>query len=117
VLKVYGTDKKNIEMTRGDSETIQITFKNGGAIVPFAAGDTVCFSVKESVNTNQYIFQVKCTIFEADGSAIIQIKPSDTKNCKFKTYKYDIQLTKADGTVTTIIEPHEFRVGEEITHD
>lgn len=118
MLKVYGSDNKNIEMIRGDNESIKVTFRNNdGVIIPLSIGDTIYFSVKENVYDSQYAFQIKCTEFEEDGSAIIKIRPTDTKNCKFKTYKYDIQLTRADGSVTTIISPHEFKVGEEITHD
>ena len=36
---------------------------------------------------------------------------------RFRSYYYDIQLTRADGTVKTIIPPSMFTVKGEITYD
>jgi len=109
-MELYGTDLKNIKMPRGDSESITV---NGLSLV---AEDTIYFTVKTNTNTKVISFQKKITEF-VNGSAVIPIEHSDTKDLNFGRYVYDIQLTKADGTVTTVIQPHEFKIGEEVTYD
>lgn len=109
-MEFYGNDLKNIKMPRGDSESITI---NGLSLVP---GDIVYLTVKEHINTSDIAFQKKITEF-VSGSAIIGITPNDTKGLQFRTYVYDIQLTRADGTVTTIVKPHEFTIEGEVTYD
>ena len=52
-----------------------------------------------------------------DGKALITIHPEDTAELKFKTYVYDIQLTRANGQVQTIVKPSQFVVGSEVTYD
>ena len=103
--------KNNIRMTRGDSESITVTCEER----PFAEGDKITMTVKESEYRKEILFQKNVTEFQ-DGKAIIEITPEDTKNFHFAGYVYDIQLTGADGTVTTIIKPAIFEVMKEVTH-
>jgi len=109
-MELYGSDNKNISMTRGDSESLTV---NGLNLVP---GDIIYLTVKDHVNTTNIAFQKIVTEF-TDGSAIIPILPEDTKNLKFKKYVYDTQLTRAGEVVTTIIKPHEFKIEGESTYD
>ena len=62
------------------------------------------------------MFQKVITQFE-DGNANIEITPNDTKDIPFKTYVYDIQLNRVDGTVNTIIPPSNFTIGGEVTYE
>jgi hypothetical protein len=110
MLELYGKDNKNIKMTRGDSESIYV---NGLNLVD---GDIIYLTVKEHINTTSIAFQRKITEF-VNGNAVIGIRPEDTKKLQFRKYVYDIQLTRADGTVTTIIEPHDFVIEGEVTYD
>ena len=107
----------SISITRGDSATFIVSMKKDGVVVPFEAGDKVYFTVKTSVNTAQKLIQKVITTFETDGSAIIYILPEDTKTLEFKSYVYDVQLTAADGSVTTFIKPSAFIVGSEVTYE
>ena len=107
-MEIYGDDLKNIKMTRGDSESITVYGLN---LVP---GDTITLTVKDHINTDKIAFQRIITEF-TDGNAVIGIRPEDTKGLKFKKYVYDIELKRADGTVTTIIKPHEFTIDGEVT--
>lgn len=107
-MELYGDDNKNIKMTRGDSESISV---NGLTLVP---GDTITLTVKDHINTSSIAFERKITEF-TNGNAVIGIRPEDTKNLKFKKYVYDIELKRVDGTVTTIIKPHEFTIDGEVT--
>lgn len=108
-------NETNISMIRGDSETITVYCEdNNGAKVNFETGDTIYLTVKQSVNSERKILQKIITEF-VNGEAIIEIFPEDTKDFSFRAYVYDIQLTRADGTVTTIIPPSDFVIEGEVT--
>lgn len=105
-----------ISMTRGDSETITVSIRKDGEDIPLVAGDTVYFTVKNDANTEDKVLQKVVTEFD-DGKAIIEILPGDTKHLPFTEFVYDVQLTKTDGGITTIIKPSKFIVGEEVTYE
>ena len=107
----------NISMIRGDTETIKVSCKNDkGKSIPFEYGDILYFTVKQSVNTERKEMQKVITEF-SEGIAYINITPDDTKSMGFRNHYYDIQLTRADGTVKTIIPPSMFTVKGEITYE
>lgn len=107
----------NITMIRGDTEIIKVSCKDAqGVNVPFKDGDTLYFTVKTSVSTEEKVMQKVITEF-SDGVAYINILPEDTKSMSFGTYYYDIQLTRADGTVKTIIPPSKFIIKGEVTYE
>lgn len=113
-MKIFGT---NISMIRGDSENITISLKDvNGDNLYFEDGDTLFLTVKDSVNTDIITLQKIVNTFQ-DNQAIIEIKPEDTKNLKFKDYVYDIQLNKINGYVKTIIPPSKFTIEGEVTYD
>lgn len=98
-----------LSMVRGDDESITVTCSES-----FAAGDRITFTVRQSVE-DPIALQKIVTEFPA-GEAVIGIRPEDTAGLDFGDYVYDIQLTRRDGTVTTIIEPARFRLKEEVTY-
>ena len=107
----------NITMIRGDTETIKVSCKDAqGVNVPLKDGDTLYFTVKTSISTEEKVMQKVITEF-TDGIAYINISPDDTKSLSFRTYYYDIQLTRADGTVKTIIPPSKFTIKGEVTYE
>lgn len=113
-MKIFGT---SISMIRGDSESITISLKdNNGDSLYFEDGDTLFLTVKDSINTDIITLQKIVNTFQ-DNQAIIEIKPEDTKNLKFKDYVYDIQLNKISGYVKTIIPPSKFTIEGEVTYD
>ena len=87
-----------------------------GNKVPLVTGDMIYLTVKDSVNTEEKVLQKVVTQFE-DGNATIEITPDDTNDIPFKTYVYDIQLNRVDGTVNTIIPPSNFTIGGEVTYE
>lgn len=105
-------------MVRGDSEalTIKLFDQDGVTQVDFEFGDTVYFTVREALGDTATTLQ-KVVIAFTDGEALIQIDPSDTNTLFFKTYVYDIQWTKADGQVKTIIPASDFTILAEVTYD
>lgn len=111
-MKVRGS---NLSMTRGDSESITVKCFQGGAAVPFENGDTVTFTVREDVES-PILLQKTVTTFDGNGWAVIPIASGDTEGMDFGSYVYDIQLTRADGTVTTLITISNFELTEEVTY-
>ena len=107
-IKAAG-EKVNIEMTRGDSESVTVRCSQ-----PFQAGDTVYLTVREDAESD-IAMQKTVTVFP-DGKAVIGIDSEDTERLDFGDYLYDVQVTWADGTVTTLIAPSRFRLTEEVTY-
>lgn len=110
---------KNISMTRGDTESLIVKQfdKTGGTQTPapFVTGDTVTMTVREDVES-PIAFQTSVTAFDEHGWAVIPIAHSDTAGLDFGSYVYDIQLTRADGTVTTLVTISDFTLTEEVTY-
>lgn len=100
--------KNKIQLTRGDTAQIKLAVTQDGQPYDFEK-DTVVFSVKTSTTTPQYIFQKTVK----DG--VILIRPEDTENLQYGSYKYDVQLTTEAGDVCTIIPPDIFEVMPEVT--
>lgn len=111
-MTVNGT---KLSMTRGDSETITVIC----SAAPFEVGDVLTMTAREDNEDGEYgniVLQKTVSEFEADGTAIINIYPADTSGLEFTDYIYDIQVIRADGTVTTIIKPDTFSITEEVTY-
>lgn len=106
-MKIQGT---NITMIRGDSESITVTCSP----TSFSAGDTVYFTVREDAE-EPIVLQKVVTEF-TDGQAVIGIQHADTEGMEFGDYVYDIQVTWANGTVTTLVPASRFRLNEEVTY-
>ena len=104
-------------MIRGDSESLTISMEtNEGFDEYFKDGDIVYFTVKETIATDKKILQKIITSF-VDGKAIIEILPTDTQDLRVKDYVYDIQLTKGDESVTTIVKPSKFSLLGDVTRE
>lgn len=98
-----------IFVTRGDSAVfnLDLLYADGN---PFAlqSGDVLTFTVKKTTSDKDALIQKNVT------DAIV-LKPSDTSGLAYGRYVYDLQLTRANGYVETIITPSTFIVGEEVT--
>lgn len=104
-------------MVRGDTEAISVAVEDvDGIAVPLESGDKVYFTVKKGARTEAKELQKVVEDF-IDGEALITIRPEDTRHMDFKVYYYDIQLTRADGDVRTIIPMSSFTIAEEITYE
>ena len=103
-----------MSMPRGDSEAIIVKSKDE----PFVAGDKIEFSIRRKPKSERLV-HITVTEFEEDedGAAYIEIAPEDTHSLDFGNYVYDIQLTKASGWVTTIVETSEFELKTEVTYN
>ena len=113
-MKIIGN---SIFMIRGDSETITVSLQQDGVDVPLVAGDTIYLTVKSDTQIDEKILQKTVTSF-ADGKAVITILPADTKSLPAPIeLMYDVQLSKADGSVITIVKPSKFVVEGEVTYE
>ncbi len=98
----------HIYMTRGDKARFRFNASYGDEDYTPETGDVFTFTVKKGMGG-----QALLTKTIEDNRLIIL--PEDTKNMECGRYCYDVQLTKADGTVETVIPPHIFNLEEEVT--
>lgn len=102
----------NLSMTRGDTESITVSRADGE---PFVSGDTVEMTVRKRPESEKILYK-KVTEFTEDGKAVIVLNSADTESIPFGGYGYDIQLTFADGTVSTIIKNGSIYFDKEYTY-
>lgn len=104
-------ENNNITLTRGDSASISVALKNpDGTDYNLQSGDELLFTVKYNCITEDIIIQK-----DISTDAIINLIPSDTKDLLYGEYFYDVQLTRANGDVNTVIPPRDFIVAKEVT--
>ncbi len=101
MLSVGNNNK--ITLTRGDTLTLELTLtdSNGDQYVP-DEGDSLRFAISEGYEGGQY-YRLK---YEQDISTedmAFTMPASETKKLEYKEYNYDIELTRSDGTVDTMI--------------
>lgn len=108
MLEVKGN---NIKLTRGDTAFLTIPINDTVADEAYEIRETdiLTLSVKKNVNAKEYLFQKVI-----QGGNVFKIEPSDTKNLRYGTYIYDVQLNIGDD-VFTIIKPSNFEVTTEVT--
>lgn len=112
MIKVNG---KTVTMTKGDTCVLSIGLvdTDGKAYEP-QSGDKIRFALKK--NYDDYKPKIIKDI-PIDTMQLV-IDPGDTKELDAGTtkgkYIYDIELTKADGTVDTVIPRGEFIILEEV---
>ena len=101
-----------VSLTRGDTAYlgINITDDIAGAEYTMAEGDEITLSVKKTVEDAEALIQKV-----SKGTNTFHLLPEDTKSLAFGTYKYDIQLTKENGDVLTVIVPSPFEMMPEVT--
>lgn len=113
-MQISGT---NIKMTRGDTEGIIVrVIDEVGEDVSLGSGDKVEFTVRRSISHPEKMIYKVVDTFE-NGKARITLYPEDTDGLPFGNCAYDIQLTRANGTVKTIVKPSRFVIGTEVSYD
>lgn len=111
MLKV---SSKKIYLTRGDTAFLEISLLNesGEPYVP-EVGDDIIFRLKQSPTSKVILIEKHID----PESMILEFEEDDTKNMKFATYKYEIELVTANGYHFTVIESTDFEIGVELeTH-
>ena len=109
-----------IRLTRGDTLPITVVIyePDGKTEYEIQPGDSVRFALKHSSMT-----QGRTAFTDAEplilkqiptDTLLLQLDPEDTANLCFGTYKYDIEITLADGNVCTFIENADFILSPEV---
>ena len=110
-------ERTNISLTRGDTGALEVNiFDENGDPKDFQIGDIVYMTVKEKPVDTAIIFQKVLTEFDGN-SVLIPIDPVDTEGLPFGTYAYDVQWSRSNGDVHTIVRPSNFIVASEVTYD
>lgn len=109
---LYILNDGTIRLTRGDTARLTVPIHNDldDSTYTMAEDDILAFTIKRTVNDTAPLVSKKSV-----GINTFHILPEDTKELKFGSYKYDVQLTTVAGDVYTIIEPTTFEVLTEVT--
>lgn len=108
-----------ISMPRGDTFEAELTLKYKSTGEPYtpASGDTIRFGLKSALNAarTEYIENEPLVLKEISTSdMVLRLAPGDTKELAFGTYRYDIEITFADGKVDTPINSAPFNLLPEV---
>lgn len=108
MLDVQGN---NIHLTRGDTMflEIQLTNENGNEYTP-AETDRVFFRVKRNANAKEVLISKEIPT----DSMVLQLDEADTKDMKFGTYYYEVELVTGDNYHFTAIADAEFELTTEL---
>ena len=104
-----------IIMTQGDTLIVRIAIQNvdGTAYTPIE-GDSLRFAMKKNYSDPQPII---IKTIPTDTMELV-LDPADTKGLQAGAangrYKYDIELTRADGSVNTVIPRSDIVILEEV---
>lgn len=101
----------DIVFIRGDTVELSIElYDDEGNPYEVQQDDVLLWTVKRNTRTKEKILQKQVT-------DIIRIEHEDTKDLPPTEYVWDLQLTQADGTVTTVIPPSRMRLLDDVTYE
>lgn len=108
----YIEKDNHMKLTRGDTAYIAVEISNTALNESYTINenDEMTLTVKQRISDELPVLQKTIR-----GSNTFKLEPSDTANLEFRAYKYDVQLTTADGDVFTVIEPSLFTIMQEVT--
>ncbi len=115
----YSINGTTIKLTRGDSFSAEVGIYNadGSAYEP-ASTDAIRFALKSPEMTpGNKDYTQETPIIEKVipyDTLLLELEPEDTTGLDFGQYVYDIELTKADGTVDTFITAAPFVLTPEV---
>lgn len=100
----------DIELTRGDTARLTVSLTDSQK-QPYAVkeDDILTLTVKKDYKDVEPLIEKKIK-----GETSFHIKPEDTAGLDFATYKYDVQITTADGDNYTVIDDKKFKIANEV---
>ena len=100
----------DVELTRGDTARLTVSVTDNEK-QPYTVreDDVLTLTVKGKYEDSEPLIEKKIT-----GETTFHIEPKDTKELAFGSYKYDVQITTADGDNYTIIADKKFKVANEV---
>lgn len=99
-----------IKITRGDTLRVKFVAKKDGKPYVYQTGDVLNFYAKKDGSSGNA--EIEATIDPATGE--LYLSSDVTKSMKASKYVYDIQLTKANGDVDTIINMATISIKNEV---
>lgn len=108
----YSIGKNNtIRLTRGDTFVcdIKMTKQDGYPYDP-EEGDVIRFAMKSAVKDKEPLILKEIPTETMQ----LMLNPEDTKELPFGIYRYEVELTKANGMVDTFITNSAFILTEEV---
>lgn len=119
MLKVDGT---TITMTRGDSARINISIAyEGGESFIVEYGDIVRFTARRQYDDPEPALVIDIPLgYDAENeintadSVELYIRPEHTRDLSYGSYKFDVQLIRANGDIDTFIDRADFVLTEEV---
>lgn len=115
---MYSIKGTTITLTRGDTLVIDITLKRGSSTYTPTGLDKVRFALKDPEMNPRKTAWVNDEVLILKDIPIstmqLKLNPEDTKELDFGQYKYDIQITFANGDVDTFIENAIFIINPEV---
>lgn len=100
-------DGNTITMTRGDTLRLKVDIVVDDEAYTPQAHDVVRFALKHGqLNAMKTEYADKKPLISKvvpNSTQTLQLDPDDTKSLGFGRYDYDVQITFADGTVSTFI--------------
>ena len=110
-----------IYLTKGDTAYLTVELEDDDE---FATGDIVNFNVKLNLKNNaEYLIHKEIEIAQKSNTLEIKLEPEDPATMRDGLYYYDVQLTRANGDIFTIVTPDEnepkpnFKLLKEVTVD
>lgn len=107
-IKLLGPN--HIELVRGDSEIFEVEIAINGEVYTPVTGDEVRFAMRKDISRNSPVLVKEVPI----DTMQLTFEPEDTKNLAFGRYRYDMQITFADGSVKTFVKDAPFDLTREV---
>lgn len=102
----------DIKIIRGDTSRFEVeVLDQTGEKYNLQEEDELVFTVKKNTSTDITILQKQIL------GDTFTLTHEDTKSLDYGKYVYDIQLTQANGDVTTVIQPSIFEIMPEVNFD
>jgi hypothetical protein len=102
---------RRLEMTRGDSKTFTLTFKNSAGVPYCLKNWAVFFTLKTNVclDDSEASLQKIVTTFAdttsgTSGVAAIELLPADTASLEAREYDFDIAVMTSDSKSYTVMK-------------
>lgn len=114
---MYHIDGTTISLTRGDTLMVQVSITRDQQPYTPVEGDSVRFALKSGLNARGTDFKEQNPLILKTipiDTMILRLDPEDTKPLPFGVYKYDIEITFADGKVDTFITASDFNLTPEV---
>ena len=110
MLKV---DNNRITITKGDTLVVEVELtETDGSPYEYTEGDTIRFAISEGYEGELNYHLIYEDTFSAE-TLTFTMPASETKKLRYKTYNYDIELTRINGgVVETVISSQISVIGE-----